>query len=741
MIKKVKTLKNIGLFMDYAWDNSGLQDFGQYNLVYGWNGSGKTTFSKFFSCIESGLLDEYPSLGYELDTDTGLVTQGMKYSKKIRVFNQDYIANNIQMAQGEAKPIYILGEENKVIADAILSDEKLLLEKNKQNKELNEAKGRYERDLGKLFTTVATLISSNTSGEATRRYDKRNAEAAFGKLQAKATLSETAHSKALLTLKQLEKPVVINVDIENIETSITQFIEEVKPLFLATVQTIIIDHLKQNADISEWVEAGVSLHQAHNSKKCEFCDNNLSPERLASLSGHFNDEDKKFKELLDNKLQELRLVYSGMENLSPPDKANFYEEIQSEYQSASEEFYTANITALSDITTLGNSLKEKKLKTTETITIDSFPNLADLNTHIIKLNNLINRHNEKTNNFLEEKNMAQIQLENHYLSGIFDEVDGFKTKINDVDIELKNIKDGDAQEPSIESLEERIQSNKAKVSSPHKACEELNLGLKTFLGRSDLQFEFENIGYLIKRRGKIAKNLSEGEKTAIAFVYFTIHLKDKEFNLDDGIVVIDDPISSLDSNSIYQAFSFLKNAVKDVKQVFLLTHNFDFLRLLLRWLTYKKLKSKSSFYMLKNSEKNGVRSAYISKLDKELENHESEYHYLFKLLYEFKSDGTIASAYHIPNIARKVLETFLMFRIPNQSSVYSKLEQLPFDDNKKTAIYKFVNDQSHITGKGFDPSLVNETQNNVKALLELIEHTFEDHHKILVEYVSGTRSN
>lgn len=41
--------------------------------------------------------------------------------------------------------------------------------------------------------------------------------------------------------------------------------------------------------------------------------------------------------------------------------------------------------------------------------------------------------------------------------------------------------------------------------------------------------------------------MSEGEKTAIPFVYFTIHLKDKDFDIKNGIIVIDDPICSMDS--------------------------------------------------------------------------------------------------------------------------------------------------------------------------------------------------
>ena len=74
-----------------------------------------------------------------------------------------------------------------------------------------------------------------------------------------------------------------------------------------------------------------------------------------------------------------------------------------------------------------------------------------------------------------------------------------------------------------------------------------------------------------------------------------------------------------------------------------------------------------------------------------------------------------------------------MFRVPNNDNTHDKLEYLKplFDEAKITAIYKFTNDQSHITGKGFDPALVPETQKVVKYLLEFIEATFPDHYKVL----------
>lgn len=55
MIKSINKIKNFGLFKDFKW-NSNIPNFSQYNLIYGWNYSGKATLSRMFRCIESKLL-------------------------------------------------------------------------------------------------------------------------------------------------------------------------------------------------------------------------------------------------------------------------------------------------------------------------------------------------------------------------------------------------------------------------------------------------------------------------------------------------------------------------------------------------------------------------------------------------------------------------------------------------------------------------------------------------------------
>ena len=94
--------------------------------------------------------------------------------------------------------------------------------------------------------------------------------------------------------------------------------------------------------------------------------------------------------------------------------------------------------------------------------------------------------------------------------------------------------------------------------------------------------------YKIIRAGGecVGKTLSEGEYNFITFLYF-YHLvygsQEKTGMTQPKVIVIDDPISSLDSNVLFIVSTLTKQIVDDcrknkegIKQVFALTHNVFF---------------------------------------------------------------------------------------------------------------------------------------------------------------------
>jgi wobble nucleotide-excising tRNase len=736
ILNKITKLKNLGVYTDFDW-GSDLPEFKQYNVIYGWNGTGKTTLSMMLGALNRGSHPEFPTLEYSVvDSDGNSHTQGSEFATKVKVFNSEFISNNVDFNQLSSKTIaVVLGEENKEILDAIEADEKMLDEVKAQIIKKTTSKRTKEAAYGTAFTDIARTISQGTQGAIVRNYNKTNAETAFNAITVKEILSQNDITALSRSVVQEIKDRLDKLSLNDATFNLASIITNAKTLLDKTVEANIIARLKDNSDISNWVETGLEVHTRHKSKTCEFCGHALDHAKIKELTDHFNEADAELKSNVDTLTNALREVYSRIDSLMVTDKANLYKEYQDHYKVSSEDFAKKKTLALKAITEFGKLINSKKAHTTEKIAINQEPSLKELVDSLVELNGIISEHNKKTDQFDERRKDDSQKIEKHYLSTIYDDVKKIENEIENLKGDIKTLSDG---EKGKIALETRIAENRAKISSSHKACGMLNGDIKKFLGHDEITFRVnaDETGYDILRKGDSAKNLSEGERTAIAFVFFITHIKEEGFDPNTGIIVVDDPVSSLDANSQFQAFSFLKEATKNASQLFLLTHNFEFLKLVLYWV--RRYKSRRSLYMIKNSFSltDGKRTgASLVKLDTSLERYESEYHYLFNLVYSYNDDGTIENAYKMPNVARKLLDSFLMFRVPKNVDTYTRLQELDFDDEKKSAIYKFTNDQSHITGAGFDPSLVPETQKCLKYLQELMETTFPEHYKYLIDSI------
>ena len=111
-IKHLTRAKDSGVFRDFAWP-ADLADFGRYNLVYGWNGTGKTTLSRMFRALERRVA---PSPGEITLNINGQEVPGNKFSDQsisVRVFNRDFVAESVFPVGGSTvAPIFVLGKES-----------------------------------------------------------------------------------------------------------------------------------------------------------------------------------------------------------------------------------------------------------------------------------------------------------------------------------------------------------------------------------------------------------------------------------------------------------------------------------------------------------------------------------------------------------------------------------------------------------------------------------------------------
>ncbi len=110
MLKKIEYIKNFGIYKNYK-RNDEMKDFSQYNLFYGWNGSGKSTFSRLLQLLEDKRADDECRFKLNL-SNGGSVTEKnfTNFTESVHVFNDEFIKKNIDW-DGTIKSILLLSEE------------------------------------------------------------------------------------------------------------------------------------------------------------------------------------------------------------------------------------------------------------------------------------------------------------------------------------------------------------------------------------------------------------------------------------------------------------------------------------------------------------------------------------------------------------------------------------------------------------------------------------------------------
>jgi wobble nucleotide-excising tRNase len=244
----------------------------------------------------------------------------------------------------------------------------------------------------------------------------------------------------------------------------------------------------------------------------------------------------------------------------------------------------------------------------------------------------------------------------------------------------------------------------------------------------------------LQRSGNTAKNISEGEKTAIALVYFIAKLKEQNNKVEDTIVVLDDPISSFDNNHLFHANYFIKNECKNAKQLFILTHNFHFFSLLKDWSVDIK---DIEYYIVKSKYIKNARHGTIENAERIFKYYCSEYHFLFSEIINYTKslDKEYIEKHVIANLCRQLLESFLTFKFGRK-----KLEKC-FDEiegfREIDKVRKFVNAYSHRSDhgasiQGFNDNLFAETDTIIPLVLKLIEHLDKVHYDSMIARINNS---
>jgi wobble nucleotide-excising tRNase len=706
MLKSIKRIKGLGVYGDYS-QPAGTAEFGIKNVIYGWNYSGKTTLSRLFAHIERGDYDpDITGYNFVFDTESGNLTEANAKTcgHVVRVFNTDFIHANLNFAGSSSRPILLLGSESESIQKEIA---RLAAMRGRVGQSIANQQKAAKSDSdalaeAKKVAAAATKAALSLTEIYTATQMAPDIQIVSLGFQDYKLTPETLEADTKLA-RTSDQDALPAMDMIDAKTNLADLWDEAKVLLAKTPETAnAIKYLTENPSVANWVELGLELHELKND--CEFCGNKLAAGRLDALRSHFTKAQSDFKSTLQSFLKEASSARLDYIKFNPRQvSAQFRDRLavaDDEREKAAKSYDGAIETLVAEIEAkVASPFTSRTMPKISEGVVDAWLNAS------AKVDEVIADHNKVANHFHVEKANAIKRVKWHYAQEFVEQQkldDRTKKQAVWTARGLKLHKLGDA-------IDKEKLDQEAKISQSQKGREEINRRIETLLGSDSVQIAVTKINgeerfKLVRRDGTTANHLSEGEKTAIAFAFFLTKLQEiKEF--DKAIVFIDDPISSLDSNHIFQVNAIIKEVFFEqdadtnewkskCKQVFLSTHNFEFFGLL-RELGPTKHTKVRNFLVKRLSP---TASTFMNMPDS-MSKYSSEYHFLFSVLDEFqkapdKTDFKVLM--HLPNAVRRFVELYTYSKYPDgiKGSVDLRADRL-FGPEKSKRILKVLHYFSH----------------------------------------------
>lgn len=570
MINSIK-IKNVAT---YSSETETLLIPSIVNFIYGNNGAGKTTITRI---IENS--NDYLESSLSWDND-------IEYHKL--VYNRDFVKNNFN-EETKLRGIYTLGEESEEVYKKI---EELTLSKKTMQADIvfqKEQINNYQNELKKLKRETVDLFWENYKKKLCEpilelyRGNINSKENFFDKcikLQYKEntmTYESIIEEYNILYKERLvEQDLIENININEISKLInskiltTQIVEN---------NNITLFQLINDLKNSSWVEEGLKyLNNSHN--KCPFCQNQLTTEFVEDIYKLY---DQKYKNL-KNEFYDIK------------EKIIKFKNNTSVYLKEHSDIIKDSVMIL-DINDFLDTIEEELEK--KSSDLKYVCNINKDISSIEKLHNLINSENEK----IKQNNIKINDIENSKTKLISNGWD-FIRNVSNKDVEKYNQKQititheiskiletKKQQEEKLDKVETEIHELENSITGITKSIGQINDLLKKFnFTNFSLKENEDNLTYsIIRPNGEDAtKTLSEGEFSFISFLYFynlVFGSRNKRGLQEEHILVIDDPVTSMDSNVLYIISTLIRNLIdlcieekRNIKQIFILSHNVYFFK-------------------------------------------------------------------------------------------------------------------------------------------------------------------
>lgn len=685
MIEKI-IIKNNATFDEKGAEISA---FKAVNFIYGANGSGKTTISRVVRT---------PNLYKDSSVD-------WKNNQVLKtfVYNSDFIDETLE-SSSEINGVFTMGEDASDIykkikeenekkqknEDKLINLKKNLLEKGEEKEKIEkdfeticwDMKGKYENDFGMAF---GGLLNS-------KKKFKDKCESEFtntSELLKYEELSEKA--KQIFHSKIVEIQKNEHIVFEQLGELETNNIFKTK---IIGKDDIDIADLIKKLNNSDWVRQGTDFLNISD-KLCPFCQQELPVDLQQKLNDYFDENYKKqlytikkahseYEKYLNDKIEGIQKLIKESSSFLNNDKIE-------DLKGKIEVNYKANLLKLE------RKLKEPSLS----IELDSVVTLfKEIEDEIKTCNEKIDKNNLIVNNLKNEKKNISNQIWKFIISCMEKKIKEYVKNLKNIQNAIKNF------EKSIEEKQNNLKENdielsklENKIISIKPTISAINSTLKGF-GFSGFKLEESkkkpNMYIIVRENGKkVEHTLSEGEKTFITFLYFYNLIKGSINNTlitENRVVVIDDPISSLDSdvlfivsNLIRELIIGMRNKESNIKQLFVMTHNIYFYK----EVTFNKGKGKDklkdeTFWVI-------YKNGNISTIKNYLENPiKSSYEFMWEELKEKHETNNIT----IHNTLRRILENY--FKIQGDKDWQEIINKFEGEEiNICSSLISWLQDGSH----------------------------------------------
>ncbi|WP_201732192.1 AAA family ATPase [Acidithrix sp. C25] len=685
MIRRLDWIKDSGIFVDYRWATT-LPDFAKINVIYGPNGSGKTSLARAVDGTRN-VTDGYQNLSLkveELGSRRDTNGNDDQVFDRLHVFCETYIERSLRFHEGSPNidAVLTLGERT---AEAEARIERLQEELVARTNDRDT--GRAEALAAERAATASyERVSASVVGHLSRVQGFRSRASYNSGVVGRKYVGDRTAWKTLTDVEIAEKTRFVASDnreeVERNSFSLNPAAElksRAESLLAKTPVAIVLDTLTAHPEATSWVQDGLALHE--HLKTCLFCGQPLPTDRLHDIEQHFSDEVSRMQRELDGLSGEFESLVVNCDALVQqiPTRGLLFEDLRSDFDEAAQGLRD-QVDALKRWA--DEILQRMKKKRTNVLNIveGTLVNAPAIDGSAMDM--VCRKHNNRVTQHDQLLTSTANEIEGHHLKAEEKEIDN-----QAVNLTTAKAKVSGAQ-ARIDEIETEIAALQNVEGDPTPSADVLTREVARLLGRSELSFQSRDGRYVVTRDGQPAIGLSVGERSAIALVHFLEGVACHDLSKGKPIVVIDDPVSSLDSNVFMGISTYIWTATlnDEVEQLVLLTHNFDLFK---QWDVQleglhrgagMKARFPVSMYELKSRHitSNGLtrRQPVLiqwPESDAVRKKIRSSYHHAFISVVDAKKrldtsdslENRLDAQLLFPNVIRRILESFLAFKRPD----------------------------------------------------------------------------